>query len=117
MLTDTAVRNAKPREKPYKLSDSGALYLLVSPNGSRLWRFKYRIAGKEKLLALGAYPEIPLKQARDRRDEARQQLANGIDPGVKRQVEKAAEGETFEAIAREWFAKFSANWAASHAEK
>lgn len=117
MLTDTAVRNAKPREKPYKLADSGALYLLISPGGSKLWRFKYRVDGKEKLLALGAYPEIPLKQARDRRDEARRLLANGVDPGVKRQVEKAAAGDTFEAIAREWFAKFSANWAASHSEK
>jgi integrase len=117
VLTDTAVRNAKPREKPYKLSDSGALYLLISPGGSKLWRFKYRVEGKEKLLALGAYPEIPLKHARDRRDEARRLLANGVDPGVKRQVEKAAAGDTFEAIAREWFAKFSVNWAASHSEK
>jgi integrase len=117
VLTDTAVRNAKPREKPYKLSDSGALYLLISPGGSKLWRFKYRVEGKEKLLALGAYPEIPLKQARDRRDDARRLLANGVDPGVKRQVEKAAAGDTFEAIAREWFAKFSVNWATSHSEK
>jgi hypothetical protein len=81
MLADTAVRPAKPRENPYKLSDSGWLFLLVTPNCSRLWQVKHRNAGKEKLLALGADPEIPLEQARERRDEARRQLANGIDPG------------------------------------
>ncbi len=116
MLSDTAVRNAKPREKPYKLSDERALYLLVNPNGSRLWRFKYRIGGREKLLSFGGYPDVSLKQARDWRDEARRLLAQGIDPGAKKQAEKVADAETFEAVAREWFAKFSANWAASHGE-
>ena len=117
MLTDTAIRNAKPREKPYKLSGGGGLYLLINPSDSRWWRLKYRVAGKEKLLSLGVYPEISLKQAHDRRDECRRQLANGIDPGVKRKVEKASEVDSFEAIAREWFEKFSANWAPTHSSK
>jgi hypothetical protein len=117
MLTDTAIRNAKPRAKPYKLSDAQALYLLITPNGTRLWRLKYRIQGREKQLALGAYPEVSLKQARDHRDEARRLLALGVDPGEKKQTEKTTPPDTFEAIAREWFAKFSVNWAASHSEK
>lgn len=117
MLTDTAVRNAKPQAKPYKLSAGEALYLLVKPNGSRLWRFKYRFAGKEKLLALGVYPDLSLKLARDARDAARRELATGSDPGAKKQQEQAATFETFEAIGREWFGRFRVNWAESHSEK
>jgi integrase len=82
--------------------DGRGLYLLLSPNGSRWWRFKYRIDGREKLLSFGVYPDVPLKLARDRREAARQELASGIDPGAKRQAEKTAQGDTFEAIAREW---------------
>ncbi len=69
MLTDTAVRNAKPREKPYKLTDGGGLYVIVNPNGSRWWRFRYRVAGREKLISLGVYPEVSLRVARERRDD------------------------------------------------
>lgn len=91
--------------------------MLVNPNGSRLWRFKYRVSGKEKLLALGGYPDVPLRQAREQRDEARRLLATGIDPAAKKKAEQAAEADTFEAVAREWFAKFSTNWALNHASK
>ncbi len=117
MLTDTAIRSAKPREKPYKLADGGGLYLLINPNGSRWWRLKYRVDGREKLLSIGVYPDVPLKDAREERDEARRLLAKGVDPGEKRKSEKSAQVDTFEAIAREWFAKFSAGWAAGHADK
>lgn len=81
MLNDPACKNAKPKDKPYRLSDEKGLYLEVMPNGSKYFRLKYRYGGKEKRLALGVYPETGLKLARDRRDEARKQLAQGIDPG------------------------------------
>jgi Phage integrase central domain/Arm DNA-binding domain len=117
MLTDTAIRNAKLREKPYKLTDGGGLYLIVNPNGARYWRFRYRIDKKEKLISLGIYPEVSLRAARDRRDEAKKIRRSGVDPSKHRQAEKIALGETFEAIAREWFAKFSTNWAKNHSDK
>lgn len=107
-LTDTALRNAKPKEKPYKLYDEKGLFLIVNPNGGMWWRFKYYLEGKEKTLSLGTYPEIKLKGARDKRDQAREQVANGIDPSNNRKAEKQAKaGETlnsFETIAREWLA-------------
>lgn len=111
-LTDTAIRKAKGREKPYKLADGGGLYLLVTPAGGRLWRLKYRVIGKEKLLALGAYPDVGLRDAREQRDAARKQLASGIDPGAAKQAARAsaAGAETFEAIAREWLGKQAAKW-------
>lgn len=102
MLTETAVKAAKPAEKPRKLFDERGLYLFVPPTGARLWRLKYRLAGKEKLLALGAYPEISLKRARERREEARKLIAEGIDPAVKKKAEREASAETFGAIATEW---------------
>jgi integrase len=102
MLTETAIRSAKPREKPYKLFDERGLYLLVAPTGGRLWRFRYRHGGKEKLLALGAYPDVPLRRAREKRDEARRLVADGIDPNVQRQKDKATLCHTFEIVAREW---------------
>lgn len=104
MLTETAVRAARATQKPEKLFDGGGLYLLVNPQGSRLWRLKYRIHGKEKLLAIGAYPDVSLKRAREKRDEARRLLADGIDPSAQRKAEKTANATTFEAIAREWLA-------------
>jgi hypothetical protein len=88
MLSEIAIRAAKPREKPYKLSDGRGLYLLVNPNGSRWWRFKYSRFGKERGLSLGVYPDVTLAMARKRRDEARTQLADGIDPSHKRKAEK-----------------------------
>jgi hypothetical protein len=102
MLTSTKIRAAKPREKAYKLSDSGGLYLLVNPNKSLWWRLKYRFEGREKLLSLGVYPHVSLQQARSQRDEAKKAIANGVDPSAKRQAEKSATANTFEAVAREW---------------
>jgi len=120
-LSDTAVRNAKPRQKPFKVADGGGLHLLVTPSGGKLWRLKYRFGGTEKVLALGAYPQIGLAKARQLRDEARRQLANGVDPGAVRKAVKAARRQahenSFEAIGREWFAKVSTGWAPGHAKR
>src|SRR6185437_12691664 len=101
-LTHSAVLGAKPQEKPYKLYDERGLFLLVKPSGARLWRFKYLYGGTEKLLALGAYPDVSLALARDRRDAARKLVANHVDPSAKRRAEKSAEADTFAAIAKEW---------------
>jgi integrase len=117
-LNDTKIRNIKPSEKQLKLFDGGGLFLFVTLQGSKLWRLKYRHEGKEKLLAFGAYPEISLADARQRRDEARKQIANGIDPGAVRKAQKqseTAETETFEVIAREWYNKFNPMWTPGHA--
>jgi len=120
-LNDMAVRKAKPEAKSYKMADGGGMYLEVMPTGSKYWRFKYRFGGKEKRLAFGVYPDVSLSLARSRRDDARKLLANEVDPGVVKQQSKRAHKESaansFEAIAREWFAKFSPQWAPSHAEK
>jgi integrase len=117
MLTNTAISAAKPREKPWKLFDEKGLYLHIRPDGGRWWRFKYRFAGKEKLLSLGIFPEVSLKQARDKRDAMRSDVANGVDPGVKRQVEKRADADTFEAVAREWFRTNLPKWKGSYSDK
>jgi integrase len=101
-LSDTSIRGAKATEKPYKLFDERGLFLLVTPSGSRLWRLRYRMAGREKLLALGVYPDTTLKRAREKRDEARRLIADGIDPNAQRKAERSAEAETFEAVAIEW---------------
>jgi len=101
-LTETAVRNAKPTNKPIKLFDGGGMFLLVNNNGSKWWRLKYRINGKEKLLSFGVYPEISLKRAREKRDDARKLISNGVDPAVEKLTKTIAQGNTFESIAREW---------------
>jgi hypothetical protein len=119
-LTDMKIMKSKPREKQITLFDGGGLFLLVTPSGGKLWRLKYRYESKEKLLSLGAYPEISLAEARQRRDEARKQLAHDIDPGVLRKAKKQAETEeteTFEVIAREWHTKFTHTWTPGHATK
>jgi integrase len=120
-LSDLGIKNAKPGEKPLRLSDSGGLYLEVAPSGGKLWRLKYRFNGKEKRLALGKYPEVGLKEARERRDEARKLLANEIDPGENRKVQRAAKTEraanSFEVVAREWLAKNTPKWATTHTSK
>lgn len=112
MLTDTAIRKAKPATKPLKLSDGSGMYLLLKPDGGRYWRVDYRHDGKRKTLALGVYPAVSLSDARQRREDARRLLANGIDPGALRKEAKQARveaarasGETFEAIARDWMAR------------
>ncbi len=102
MLSDATIRTAKPRQKPYKVADGEGLYLLVNPNGSRWWRFKYRFDGKEKLLSLGVYPDVSAKRARELRQQAREKVANGIDPSQHRQNEKAARADTFKAVADEF---------------
>ena len=119
-LTDTKVRNAKPLQKEYKLFDGGGLFLLITHSGGKLWHFKYRFEGKEKKLAFGAYPEISLLDARQRRDDARRLLANNVDPGAVRKAQKQAKietTETFEVIAREWHARFKPTWKESHSER
>ena len=101
-LTDTAVRNARPGDRPRKLFDGDGLYLFVSPTGHRAWRFKYYIQGQEKHLHFGRYPEISLKAARERRLEARRALEMGKDPRAIQKAERAAPSETFEAVTTEW---------------
>jgi hypothetical protein len=88
-LSDIAIRNAKPKDKPYKMGDTGGLFLLVQPSGGKLWRLKYRIDGKEKKLALGRYPDVGLGAARVKRDEARTLIAAGKDPAIQKAREKA----------------------------
>ncbi len=113
-LSPSAVANAKPQGKPYRLTDGAGLFLLVQPTGAKWWRWKYRRpdTGKENTLSLGTYPDISLRQARDKREEARKLIADGFDPGTQRQEAKAAKvaaaetaGDTFEALARAWMAR------------
>jgi integrase len=120
-LSDTAVRNAKPKAKPYKMSDGEGLFLQVMPSGSKYWRFKYSFAGKEKLLAFGVYPDVTLSDARDRRAKARRILAGGGDPGeVKKEAKRLLaerQASTFEDIAREWHQNRSDKWTPVYAKK
>ena len=120
-LTDTAIRKAKPSAKPIKLFDERGLFLIVTPSGGKWWRFRYKFDDKEKLLSLGVYPDVGLKDARERRDEARKLLADGIDPGENRKAQKSAKVEraanSFEVVAREWYAKYSPNWAEHHGDR
>ena len=121
MLTNTEVRNFQPRDRQYKIADGGGMYLDVRPNGAKYWRLKYRFGGKEKLLALGVYPDIGLKDARNRRDEARRLINEGIDPGQQRKLEKLtaviSAANTFEAVAREYVGIKAASWANSYGER
>lgn len=120
-LSDLQVKNAKTRATEYKLSDGFGLHLLVTPSGGKLWRFQYRFADKQKVLALGSYPAITLSDARQRREDARKLLANGSDPSELRKLQKHQDEtladsnkNTFEFVAREWFAKNEPVWSASH---
>ncbi len=121
MLSDVTIRNARPKEKAFKLSDEKGLYLLIQPTGGKLWRFDYRFFGKRKTLALGSYPEISLAMARDGRDEARRHVASDIDPSeIRRAVREARQGaanNSFEVIAREWIGTHMADKAASHTSR
>ena len=118
-LTDVAARNTKPGERPQKLFDGHGLYLLVQPQGTKLWRLKYRFAGKEKLLSFGSYPEVSLKEARQKRDRAREQLRNGDDPSQLRKEAKAtqllAATSAYEAIARAWHQRWKTGKNLKHA--
>ena len=113
MLTDRAVRNSKPQEKPYKLSDGGGLHVVFQPGGSKLWRLKYRFAGKEKLLSFGSYPTVSIASARQNREEAKKQIAAGLDPSVRKKLDKIAQEKasqnTFGAIVAEHLANMAAN--------
>ncbi|KLA90137.1 integrase, partial [Xanthomonas euvesicatoria] len=122
-LTDTAIRKAKPTATPQKLRDGNGLYLLLRPDGARWWRYDYRrpVTGKRNTLSFGTYPEVSLSDARERLAEARRLLAAKIDPGEQRKAVKAA-GEaaaanSFEVIAREWFAKQQKDWSTQYADK
>lgn len=120
-LTNPTIKNAAPKGKTYRLYDSLGLYLEVSAKGHKWWRFKYRFGGREKRLALGVYPEVSLKEARESRDRARIMLRDGVDPSKQKQVVKAAqkahETNSFEFVAREWHTKMSATWSSGHAVK
>ena len=123
-ITDAAIRNAKPAATLQKLFYEEGLFLLVTPTGNKWWRFKYRLGGKEKLLSLGVYPVVSLKEARRRRDEAREQLAQGVDPSAERKEAKAmaveAEREqaaTFETVAREWHSRKTTDLTPGHRKK
>ena len=121
MLTDKSIRALRPAAKPYKTFDGRGLYLLTQPNGRRLWRFKYRFAGREKLEAIGAYPETSLAEARGRRDDLKRLLSRNIDPALERRQRKIVAagsiGNAFEDIAREWFQKKSPGWVPKHSSK
>lgn len=120
-LTIRQIDTTKPKDKAFKLSDGGGLYLLVNPSGSKYWRLKYRFAGKEKLLAIGVYPDISLAQARSRREEAKKLLLEGKDPGQERKLEKLSRQleveSSFEAIAREWYTRRFDRWSVSYREE
>ncbi len=120
-LSELRLRSEKPGEKPKKLSDAGGLYLLVVPNGGKWWRLKYRYEGKEKLISLGTYPDVSLREARAKRDDARILLRDGVDPGANRKAAKAAESgeiaDCFEVIAREWLTKNADGWTEEHADR
>lgn len=104
-LTDPKIKAAKPRQKPYKLTDGRGLHLLVTPTGSRLWRFRYSHAGRESMIALGAYPDVSLKLARDRCDDMRRAKESGTDPAALKRSARADQDNTFKGIAEEWLAK------------
>lgn len=118
-LTDIQLRTAKPKDKPYKLSDAGGLYVLVQPNGAKYWRLKYRISGKEKLLSFGSYPLVTLSVARDKAIEAKEKLANNIDPSQAKKDEKqkllASAINSFETVARCWHNNQKQRWTERHA--
>jgi hypothetical protein len=119
-LTDTQARKARPTANPYKLSDSGGLYLAVMPPGGKLWRWKYRFDGKEKLMALGRYPEVSLAEARNRHAEGKRVLASGVDPMARRMAVKTASqkqiGTTFKAITTLWMEHWKVDKNDRHAD-
>ena len=115
-LTDTTLRNAKPGEKQIKLFDGHGLFLLIAPSGTKAWRLKYSFQGREKLISLGLYPTVSLKEARERAATARKDIENGIDPSEKRKLEKTACQNTFEAVALEWYEQNKHKWSENTAK-
>lgn len=120
-LTAIAIQKAKIGDKTVRLFDGGGLYLELTPTGGKWWRLKYRFDGKEKRLSLGVYPEVSLRLARARRDDARKLLAEGIDPSENRKAQKTARADraanSVETVAREWYAKYSPTWAQNHGNR
>jgi len=120
-LTAIAIQKAKIGDKTLRLFDGGGLYLELTPTGGKWWRLKYRFDGKEKRLSLGVYPEVSLRLARARRDDARKLLAEGIDPSENRKAQKTARADraanSVETVAREWYAKYSPTWAKNHGNR
>ncbi|GEM18348.1 tyrosine-type recombinase/integrase [Gluconobacter oxydans] len=117
MLTDVQLRRIAPKGKAYKLADAGGLFILVQPNGSRLWRMKYRFGGKEKLLAFGTYPEVTLAKARDARDQARSELRAGRDPSLTRKQRQAEARQTdhqLRNVGEIWIASQASRWTPRH---
>lgn len=121
LLTEIKIKSAKPKDKPYKLADGNGMFLLVHSNGSKYWRLKYRLANKERLLALGVYPEVSLSEARDKRNSARKLIKEGRDPSQQKQIRKQQSildaAATFEVVAREWHEKNLAKWTPQHGAK
>ncbi|MEO1927036.1 MAG: Arm DNA-binding domain-containing protein, partial [Gammaproteobacteria bacterium] len=119
-LTNVAIRNAAPKEKPYKISDGGGLYLLVQPGGSKLWRKKYRYNGKEKCLSIGPYPRVTLAEAREAREAALKALDRGEDPSFLKQEEKRKRAmiadNTFEATTNDWWQHKRGGWSDKHSK-
>lgn len=120
LLTDVQIRRSKPQDKPYTLNDGNGLSLLIDPSGTKGWRFRYRFAGKAKMISFGVYGDVSLAEARKKRDEARHQLANNINPSDARRAEKIALSHsninTFEAIAREWHGSKLPTWSTNYAD-
>ena len=114
-LTDTEIKRARAAERPWKMSDGHGMYVLVQPNGSRLFRFGYRFGGKQKLLALGQYPVTTLAMARDNHMAARRLIAQGIDPAAQRRTERTA-GTTFQDVAEQWYANWKTNKSARYGD-
>ncbi len=118
-LSNIAIKNAKPKDKTYRLTDGDGMFLLITPTGSKLWRFKYYFNKKERILALGSYPEVSLARAREKRLEARKLLSESIDPGVVKQEKKRERlinsENTFEAVARQWHDKKKGGWSKKYA--
>ncbi|MBU5613804.1 tyrosine-type recombinase/integrase [Geomonas azotofigens] len=114
-LSESQVESAQPKSKDYKLSDGFGLHLLVTTAGGKLWRFQYRHMGKQKLLALGVYPTVSLAVARDKRGEARKQLAEGLDPSMLKKMQKVPEASSFEVVTREWHERYKPQWSERHA--
>ncbi|MDL2268054.1 integrase arm-type DNA-binding domain-containing protein [Desulfovibrio sp. OttesenSCG-928-G15] len=123
-LTDTAIKAFKPKDKPYREFDGGGMYLEITPKGGKLWRLKYRFGGKEKRLSFGVYPTVGLKEARERREQAKKLLSQGIDPGLEKKETKAAaiaeqqkQENTFQFVAMDWFNTYAPDLTEKHALK
>lgn len=115
-LTDTTIRNVKSADKPQKLFDGNGLFLFVTPSGTKSWRLKYRVQGREKLLTLGTYPQLSLKEAREACAAAKKQLSGDIDPSVEKKVKSKSGQTSLEVVAREWHSKQKPTWSARHAD-